>query len=168
MLCCESFSIASAVLGLPCCADSLPAGSGNSSLAAACALLLAAASPAVEHRALGGSGSVVAAPTLWSTGSVLGVLGLSCSVASGIFHGQRSNPCVRHWEADSSPRSHQEKPFGEVLVPVLAIFCLAPLSSATDLQKLFRYSGCQCFLSYKCCKYLLPFEGSFNSHSDVF
>ena len=35
--------------------------------------------------------------------------GLSCSAACGIFPDQRSNPCP-HWQADSSPLSHQGKP----------------------------------------------------------
>ena len=102
----------------------LAAGSRNSSLAVVCGLLLAAASPAAEHWALGCSGSVIAAPRLWSTGSILGAHGLSCFKASGIFPDQRSNPCLLHWQTDSSPRSHQEKPFGEVLVPVFGHFLL--------------------------------------------
>ena len=146
----------------------LAAGSRNSSLAVVCGLLLAAASPAAEHWALGCSGSVIAAPRLWSTGSILGAHGLSCFKASGIFPDQRSNPCLLHWQTDSSPRSHQESPLVKFWFLSLAIFCFAHLSSFTDLQKFFTYSGCQSFLSYKYCKYLLPFEGSFNSYSDVF
>ena len=34
-------------------------------------------------------------------------MGLSCSVASGIFPGQGSNPCLLHWQADSLSLSHQ-------------------------------------------------------------
>ena len=33
--------------------------------------------------------------------------GFSCSVACGIFPDQGSNPSPLHWQADSSPRSHQ-------------------------------------------------------------
>ena len=32
---------------------------------------------------------------------------LSCSSACGIFLDQGSNPCLLHWQADSSPLSHQ-------------------------------------------------------------
>ena len=39
---------------------------------------------------------------LWRPG-----LGLSCSAACGIFPDQGSNPCLLHWQADSSPLSHQ-------------------------------------------------------------
>ena len=46
-------------------------------------------------------GSVVVACELWSTGSVVVVRRLSCSVACGIFPDQGSNPCPLHWQADS-------------------------------------------------------------------
>ena len=35
-------------------------------------------------------------------------LGLSCSVACGIFPDQGLNLCLLHWPADSLPLSHQE------------------------------------------------------------
>ena len=49
---------------------------------------------------------------LWlkSTGSIVVVNGLSCSVASGIFWDQESRPCVRNWQADSLPLNHQGSP----------------------------------------------------------
>ena len=45
-------------------------------------------------------GTVVAVPGLQSTGSIVGVHGLSCSEACGIFPDQGSNPCVLHWQAN--------------------------------------------------------------------
>ena len=56
-------------------------------------------------------GSVVAAPGLWSTGSVVVVLRmLSCSSACGIFLDQGSNPFLLYWHADSLPLSYQGSP----------------------------------------------------------
>ena len=52
-------------------------------------------------------GSVVGAPGLQSTGSVIVAHGLSCSEACGIFRDQGSNPCLLHWQADSLPLSRQ-------------------------------------------------------------
>ena len=54
--------------------------------------------------------SVVAAPRLQSTGSVVVGCGLSCSLAYGIFPDQGSNPCLPHWQVDSLPLSHQGNP----------------------------------------------------------
>ena len=61
-------------------------------------------------------GSVVAVLELWSTGSVVMVLGLSCSAACGIFLDQRSNSCPLHWQADSLPPSHQGSPICSLLI----------------------------------------------------
>ena len=52
--------------------------------------------------------SVVAAPRLYSTGLVAVVHGVGYSTARGIFLHQESNRCLLHWQADSSPLSHQE------------------------------------------------------------
>ena len=46
---------------------------------------------------------------LWSTGSI-GVHGLSCSMACGIFADQGSDLCLLIWQVDSSPVSHQGSP----------------------------------------------------------
>ena len=46
-------------------------------------------------------------PQALSTGSVVVVLGLSCSPARGIFPDQGLNLCLLHWQADSLPLSHQ-------------------------------------------------------------
>ena len=56
------------------------------------------------------TGSVVSAPRLWSTGSLVVTHGLSCSIAYGIFPDQGSNLCLLHWQADSLPLSHQGSP----------------------------------------------------------
>ena len=44
-------------------------------------------------------------------GSVIVAHGPSCSVASGIFPDQGSNPCPLHWQADSQPLRHQGSPY---------------------------------------------------------
>ena len=44
------------------------------------------------------------------SGSVVVAHGPSCSVASGIFPDQGSNPCPLHWQADSQPLRHQGSP----------------------------------------------------------
>ena len=67
----------------------------------------------MASRALGSQASVVAAHGLGSsvlrlssTGSVV-THGLSNSTVCGIFPDQGSNPCPRHWQADTYPRRHQ-------------------------------------------------------------
>ena len=55
-------------------------------------------------------GSVVAAPRLQSTGSIVVMHGLSCSEVYEIFLTQGSNPCLLHWQVDSLPLRHQESP----------------------------------------------------------
>ena len=58
-------------------------------------LLIAVASVVAKHGFEGAQASVgpeIVAPELWSTGAVVVVHGLSCSVACGIFPDQGSNP----------------------------------------------------------------------------
>ena len=43
-------------------------------------------------------------------GSVVVAHGLSCSATCGILPDQGSNPCPRHWQADSQPLRHQGSP----------------------------------------------------------
>ena len=50
------------------------------------------------------------APGLQSAGSVVVVIGLSCSAAYGIFSDQESNLCLLPWQADSLPLSYQGSP----------------------------------------------------------
>ena len=54
--------------------------------------------------------SLVAEHGLWSTGSVVTAIGLSCSLACGISPNQGWNLCLLHWQVDSLPLSHQESP----------------------------------------------------------
>ena len=54
--------------------------------------------------------SVVSAPRLQSTGSIVVVHGFSCSMAYGIFLDQGSNMYFPHWQTDSLALSHQGKP----------------------------------------------------------
>ena len=52
-------------------------------------------------------GSVVAAPRLQSTGSIVVAHGLSCSAGCGILQNQGLNLCLLYWQVDSlllSPR----------------------------------------------------------------
>ena len=54
--------------------------------------------------------SVAVACGLYSAGSGVVVQGLSCSMASGIFPDQGSNPWPLHWQVDSYPLLHQGSP----------------------------------------------------------
>ena len=72
-------------------------------------LLWSMGSGALGLLMLGHMGSVVAAPGLQSTSSVVVVLGLSCS-ERGLFPDQGSNPCLLCWQADSLLLSHQGSP----------------------------------------------------------
>lgn len=54
--------------------------------------------------------SVVAAPGLWNTSSVVVARRLGCSKACGIFLVQGSDLSLLHWQADPSPPSHQGSP----------------------------------------------------------
>ena len=54
--------------------------------------------------------SLVAAPRLQSTGSVVVAEEVSCSAVCGIFWDQRVNPCLLHWQEDYLPLSHQGSP----------------------------------------------------------
>ena len=51
--------------------------------------------------------SVVAAPRLQTTISIVVAHRLSCSGACGIFLDQGLNLCLLHWQADSLPLNHQ-------------------------------------------------------------
>ena len=55
--------------------------------------------------------SVVTAPWLQSTGSVVVSHGVSCSMACRIFPDQGSDAHLLHWQADSLPPSHQGSPY---------------------------------------------------------
>ena len=54
--------------------------------------------------------SFVAEHGLYGAGSGVVAHRISRSTACGIFLDQRSNPCALHWQADSSPLSHQGSP----------------------------------------------------------
>ena len=92
-------------------------GEWGCSLVVVHGLLLAGASLVAGHRLqvlglkqLWQVGSAVAAPGLLSTGLVVVVHELSCSMACGIFPDQGSNLCLLHWEVDSLPYSHEGSP----------------------------------------------------------
>ena len=81
--------------------------------------LLVLASLSAEHGLQGMRATVIAAPGLWSTGSIVEVHGLSSPVARGIFPDKGSNLCLLHWQADSEPPGK----------PVLIVFDLKILCS---------------------------------------
>ena len=58
----------------------------------------------------GSKASVVVAPGLQSTGSVVVAHGLSWLLACVIFPGQGSNPCLLYWQVDSLPLGYQGSP----------------------------------------------------------
>ena len=60
-----------------------------------------------EHGILDARASVVVAPGLQRTESVVVAYGLSYPAACGIFPDQGLNPCPLHWQADSLPLDHQ-------------------------------------------------------------
>ena len=117
--------------GLRCCTGfSLVAVSRGYFPVAVPGLLTAVPSLVVGHglrlRLLRLQDSVVVVPRFWSTGSIVVVHGLSCSVARRIFLDQGSNPCLPHWQIDSLPRSPQESScFVPLIVLLLASFLLA-------------------------------------------
>ena len=76
---------------------SLVAASGGYSVVAVCGLLAMMASLVGEHRIL-------------STTAIVVARGLSCFAACGIVPDQGLNPCLLHWQVDSSPLSHQGSP----------------------------------------------------------
>ena len=80
------------------------------SVAAALGVLTAVASLVAEPGLQGTRASLGAAPRLQSTGSVVVVHGLCCSVTYGIFPSQGSNPHLLHWQTDSLPLSHPGRP----------------------------------------------------------
>ena len=97
-----------AVLDLRCCTGfSLVLASGIYSLIAMHGLLIEAASLAAEHRLQSVWASVVPAPGLQSTGSIVVAHRLSFPMACGIFPNHGLKPCLLHWQADSLPLSHQ-------------------------------------------------------------
>ena len=62
------------------------------------------------HRLLIALASLVVAHGLQSTGSIAVVHKLSCSTACGSFPDQRLNPCLLHWQADSTTEPPGEDP----------------------------------------------------------
>ena len=90
----------------------------------------------MEHQLYGRRASVVAAPGLESTSSIVLAQGFSCSTACGIFPDQGLNPCPLHWQADSLPLSYQGSPADDFHVLSLlhpqalsSVSLLPPISS---------------------------------------
>ena len=68
---------------------------------------------------------VVMGPGLWSTGLIVVVRELSCSMACGSFLDQGSNLRLLHWQVDSLPVSRQGSPQNSYSYRtyILAIMC---------------------------------------------
>ena len=96
-----------------------------------------------------------ASPRLQSTGLIVVVRRVSCSVACGNYPDPGSKPCLLNWQVDSSPLSHQGSPslivwpriennfISDFLMCCFTVFCLLkPLltnsSEDTDYQNLLR------------------------------
>ena len=103
--CCPSFSRAAASRGHP---SLWWLGSHCSGFS--CARAQASVVAAHRFQQLGWESSVVAAPRLQSTGSVVVARRLSCSVACGILLDQGLNLCLLRWQVDSLPQSHRGSP----------------------------------------------------------
>ena len=78
--------------------------------------------------------SLVAVPGLQSTGSIVVVHGLNCSLACGILLDQGLNPGLLHWQADSLPLSRQRSP--------QYIFCI-DISKGLPKWLSGKETGCQ-------------------------
>ena len=91
-----------APLGLRCCS--------GFSLVFIWKLLIAMTSLVAELGLQGSWASVIAAPGLQSSGSIVAAHGLICAAAHGTFPDQELNLCLLHWQADSLPQSHQGSP----------------------------------------------------------
>ena len=61
----------------------------------------------LQGTASGARASLVSAPRLWNTSSVVVAHGLGCSEACGIFLDQGSDLSLLHWQEDFSLPSHQ-------------------------------------------------------------
>jgi len=101
-----------AVLGLRCCADFSPAlwRARGATLQLRCTGVSLRGLPLLQS---GGSRRVgFRSCSSWppSTGSVAVVHALSCPAVCEIFLDERLNPCLLHWQVDSSPLSLQGSP----------------------------------------------------------
>ena len=104
------FILVVAGLSLRCCSGfSLAAECRGHSPVALLGLFTAVASP-VEQGLQGAWAPVVVASRLQSTGWVVVMHQLNCSLACELFPDQGLNPCLLHWQADSLPLSHQGNP----------------------------------------------------------
>ena len=72
--------------------------------------LIVMASLVAEHGLSGPWASVVVAPRVWSTGSVVVVLGFSCPAACGIFQDQGVKTVSPVSAGDFHPLYHQGSP----------------------------------------------------------
>ena len=97
------------LLVLRCCMSvSVVVLSGDSSLVALWGLLIAMASLAAEHQLWAHRFPWLKRLDSRAQHSIAVMHGLSRSAACGIFLDQGLNSCLRHWQAYSSPLSHQE------------------------------------------------------------
>ena len=67
---------------------------------------------------------------------------LSCSTACGIFPDQGSNPFLLHWQADSSPQSHQDSAYKYSFIPPRVMQKMADCPRAASVS--VNVSSCLC------------------------
>ena len=95
------------MLGLGCCVNLLSSCTQQGlSVISVHELLIVVVSLVAEHGLSGARASVVVAPGLQRTESVVVAYGLSYPAACGIFPDQGLNLCLLHWQVDSLQRSH--------------------------------------------------------------
>ena len=91
-------------------------------------------------------GLVVSAPGLYSPGSVAAAHGPSCSATCGIFLDQELNPCLLHWQADSTEPPGKPHPllFGVANASIRSNIsrCLCPPSpNGPNWLRILFFSG---------------------------
>ena len=89
--------------------------------------------------------SAVVVPRPQSTGSIVVAHRFSCSVASGIFLDQGSNPCLLHWQVDSLPPGKPPVTFYNWKFVPLDSLTYCPLAHLCNHQSVFCiYELCFC------------------------
>ena len=94
-------------------------------------------------------GSLLAAPRLWGTGSIVVAHGLCCPSACGIFPDQGSNSCLLHWQTDSLPLSCQGSP--------IFFYWMKDSLNSIMLYNFQKFHTCDFIYSQNNLFFLLPF-----------
>ena len=93
---------------------------------------------------------------------------LSGSAACGVFLDWESNPCLLHWQADSSPLSHQGSPIGRLfhdghsgqceVAPSVTLICIYLIISIIEHLFMCLLAICMSFWSDVCLALLAIFK----------